>query len=191
MKKDKSKNSKVKWYNMKMNYYSGKLLAFEVVINFAYVTSFILTPFVIAFNEGPMKYLRWFEFCIDAMILLSIVIGIFKPRKVEDDILDNLKEILYRHILTFSFFVYFILDLASVLPTIITLGLNATAYFTKIIRYIHFKRLTHTMNFLGEFLRIYFPYNQESFNNFLKLTKTLLYLGMIFHLLACVWILIG
>jgi hypothetical protein len=73
-----------------MNYYSGKLLFFEVLINFTYVISFILTPLVIALHDGPMQSLRLIEQVVDLLVLLSILIGILKPRKVKDDILDSI-----------------------------------------------------------------------------------------------------
>mmetsp|Transcript_6488 Transcript_6488/g.5791 ORF Transcript_6488/g.5791 Transcript_6488/m.5791 type:complete len:331 (-) Transcript_6488:861-1853(-) len=187
-KKDKDK---FKWQKIRMNYYSTKLLFFEILVTLIYAISFIIVPYVLAFKMEPIDEIRWVEFTLDLILFISIIANIFTPKKVDNVIIDKIGTVLKKHFLSVGTIMWLLIDFASVLPAILTLEDNRQCYTLKVLRFLRFFKMSKLMDFLGEYFRSYFTYSLEKFNNFLKMTKTLIYLSMLFHVLSCLWIVLG
>eukprot|EP00347_Sterkiella_histriomuscorum_P006194 403353701 len=163
-------------------------LTFDIFVNLAYFASFLLTPYVIAFDILPLNRqgLRWLEFTLDWIILVNIIAQFFTAQQADSDVVDKLKDIARKYI--FSFFIF---DILSCLPGIISAERAHWPYYFKVLRYIQVWRLFEQMTLLTSKLKIYFLKSQEAFDNFFTLFKTLFYLTILFHVFACIWILIG
>lgn len=66
-----------KWDKFVIKYYSKRKLVIDLAVNIAYIISFFLTPYVIAFEMDPLKSLRWLEFALDIVILFNVFISFF------------------------------------------------------------------------------------------------------------------
>jgi hypothetical protein len=101
---------------------------------------------------SPLKNLRWLEFALDIVILFKIFISFFTATKAEgDDIEDELPKIVKMYL--FNPFIGFISDMLSTIPGIVTVETINKYYYFKVIRFVHFKKLTHMIDFLADYFK--------------------------------------
>eukprot|EP00347_Sterkiella_histriomuscorum_P000928 403373987 len=179
-------NEKVQSSKYVMHPESSYKFMYELIVNIAYIASFFLTPFVIAFLLDPHDYTRWIEFAIDIILTLDIIKQFFTGYNIEDDQVEmRLKIVAWRY-----FTGDFIFDALGTLPGLVTGESVKQIYYFKLVRYAQIKRLFAQLNDLLERIQKVLVHNQ-AVENFFVVLRTLLYLFVLFHVLACFWILLS
>jgi len=168
------------------------VLFWDLLLNLIYIISFFLIPLVIAFRLEHLAFKKYrdFELFMDFMILIDICFT-FVTSYYDDGIqIKDFKRIAIRYLTSF-----FVPDFLSCFPSIIVLESKGrpVAYYFKIFRFLQITRLFNSLGFgiskLKQFLMG--VVNKITLDNIFSTSKTLLFLVMVIHVLACIWIGLG
>ena len=103
--------------------------------NIFYMLSFFSFPYVIAFNFEPMKSMRFFEFCLDLIMLCDIVTEFITTKEKDGRKITKTNELALKYLKSTFFF-----DIMGCLPGLITLENDPKWYLFKIFRYLQMPR---------------------------------------------------
>ena len=130
---------------------------FDIIVNLAYTASFILVPYVIAFDIQPLIYVRKVEITLDIILLLGIILNFLTPTKYDKEdpsVIDvALKYIIYP----------FPIDIMSVIPGLISREQIPKYYYFKVLRVLHFGWVFGAFDFIFYNMKQYFLQSQETF----------------------------
>jgi len=167
-------------------------LMWDLVMNSIYILSFFLMPLVIAFRLEPLdlKKQRDLELFMDFMMVIDILLT-FVTAYYEDVVLKkNIKDISVHYLTSFFFF-----DFLSCFPSIFVLESKSypAAYYLKLFRFLQITRLFSQFRLgISKIKNVFMGFvGKVTLDNFFSLATTLIFLIMVLHLLACIWIGIG
>ncbi len=114
----------------------------------------------IAFENEPLPYIRWLEFAIDVVLLVNML-SIFLTAQINDTTLIKNPCLIAKRYLT----TYFVIDVLSFLPSIITVESIGWVYYFKVCRFMQVQRMFNWVSFTIKRTRKYFLAYQEKFDN--------------------------
>ena len=109
--------------------------------------SFWITPLNLATHFLTYDYLKSFEIVIDIFILLDIIFNFISETKKDVIIVSTLRDSAKLYIKT-----YFVIDLASSMPSLFSWESKSYLYPIKIVRFFRIKRLFKFFDFLEAFV---------------------------------------
>lgn len=107
-------------------------------MNLIYCASFLLIPFVMAFELKPLSHdgINTTELVFDGFMTLDIIFSFFTSYVTNDDEEITLKKTMWAYLTG-----YFLCDGLGVFPSLITLEQVEWVYFFKLFRYLQITRL--------------------------------------------------
>ena len=112
------------------------LLIWNFSINWIYIVSFVIIPFVMINPKELLPPIRWLEFSFDIIFFTDIVIDWFTAYHNNEELITDLKQIWMNYLSSF-----FIFDILSIFPGLITGEAYYQIYYLKVLRYVQFTRL--------------------------------------------------
>ena len=136
---------------------------FDILINFAFIISFFLTPFVyllkhkddyrIAFEvERPLEFTRVIELIIDVLLVIDVALKFLTAKSEEDNEVNTSYRAIAKEYVKGSF----ILDFLSCVPNLVTGEVVWQVYYFKLLRFLEITKLMKEINNASDTLRIYF-----------------------------------
>jgi Ion transport protein len=105
-------------------------------VNCIYLISFVIIPFVIINPKELQPPIRWLELTFDMIFFIDITIDLFTAYYEDTQLITDLKQIWVKYLSS-----YFIFDILSILPGLITGESYHEIYYLKVLRYAQFTRL--------------------------------------------------
>lgn len=128
------KNKDKKVYSLNPD--NSLLMIWNFSVNCIYIISFIIIPFVIINPKELHPPLRWLELAFDMIFFIDILIDLFTAYYEDTQLITDLKQIWVKYLSS-----YFIFDILSILPGLITGESYHEIYYLKVLRYAQFTRL--------------------------------------------------
>lgn len=124
-------------------------------INLCFTVSIFLVPYIIATDIDYMmarKGILVIELVIDFSLFFDILLGFFTQYESNGKEIKSLWKIWMKYIFTF-----FIFDLISVFPAIVTWETYSFLYYLKIARFLKTPWFFNSINFILNYVRSTFP----------------------------------
>jgi len=107
------------------------LIAWNFFMNFGYIISFFITPYTLAFNVDPLDDVQGIELFLDFMMLIDIVLTFFTATIIDVKLETDFRKIAWNYIRF-----YFIFDVLSCVPGLITWENEKGVYFLKVCKFM-------------------------------------------------------
>jgi hypothetical protein len=132
--------------------------------------------------------LKPYEITIDMIILVDILVNLVTEKVENGELVIHLKDAAVMYLKSF-----FVIDLISILPTLLFWEGNAYLYSIKFVRFLRIRRLFAFFTIIEDSILSFFQTVRlkSKVNNYISMVKILVLSYLIFHFFSCALIFTG
>eukprot|EP00347_Sterkiella_histriomuscorum_P000052 403377369 len=167
-----------------IKYDSQLRLFWEFIMTIIFTLTFWIIPLTLATHLKNQESIRQFELAMDIFILLDFTSHFFTEKLTDVNLITTIQEASISYIKGF-----FIIDLLSFLPSLVTKETVEDVYFFKLFRYLRIQRVFMFIQFFEKFLLNFkmFQERKQFIHKFIKFLRLIFLYFLIFHIFACSW----
>jgi len=144
-------------------------IVWDSITNIFYIISFVLIPLVIASALRLHDKIWFIELIIDSWLFADIIMNFFTSYTTDIRPVTKLKTIMIHYLST-----YFIIDVISTIPGLVTIEKIKHLYYFKLLRYLQIRKFFNQLRFVLEKLgKVLSFMNKKTVENVLKIVRAL------------------